>query len=213
MLSNTPFTSGANSLQNTDFTVPASPTVACDTGVTCTLASWSSAGLYPYTLPGAASKLIYAAPGSGLANQTFTFTWRGSLPANSLVGRIHPHGLSPLKLVPEKAWIVHVMPPSSKTVSCACNEPVANALPCLRFRTLIEAGVCIVEGRERSAVIDGPECASSHNHLHERPFILAASSDRTRLSAVWRPIVWNMHEWACISLGGSTVQGMWQSCA
>ncbi|MGC8460770.1 MAG: hypothetical protein ACP5OR_02845 [Candidatus Dormibacteria bacterium] len=87
MLSNTPFTSGANSLQNTDFTVPASPTVACDIGVTCTLASWSSAGLYPYTLPGTtASKLIYAAPGSGLANQTFTFTWRGSLPANSLSG-------------------------------------------------------------------------------------------------------------------------------
>ncbi len=84
-LSNTPFTSGSNQLASSDFTVPALPTPACDTGSTCTtanLGTWST-----YALPGAtATKLLSAAASSGLGNQTVSLGWQASIPSSAFAG-------------------------------------------------------------------------------------------------------------------------------
>ncbi len=84
-LSNTTFTSGTNQLANGDFTVPALPTSACDTGISCNLANlgtWSS-----YSLPGTtATKLLSSAAATGMANQTVTVNWKAVFPADTYSG-------------------------------------------------------------------------------------------------------------------------------
>lgn len=77
-------------LPTTATTVQSAPSVACDSGVTCTTATLS--GLtYPYTLPAAgtaptATKLFNAAANSGMGNQTVTPTWRLTVPGNATAG-------------------------------------------------------------------------------------------------------------------------------
>ncbi len=84
-LSNTLFTSGANQLASSDFTVPSSPSTTCDTGSTCSTANfgtWST-----YVLPGATgTKLLSAAANSGLGNQTVSLGWQASIPSSALAG-------------------------------------------------------------------------------------------------------------------------------
>ncbi len=86
-LSDTTFTNGGSgTLANTDFTIPSPPTVVCDTGITCNLASLTN--IYSsYALPGTtASPLLETAAGSGMANQTVTIPWQASVPASALSG-------------------------------------------------------------------------------------------------------------------------------
>jgi hypothetical protein len=76
-------------LSNAATTVSATPTDACDTGSSCTLAT--NAVTYPYTLPAGttaptATKLFNAAANSGMGNQTVTPTWRLAVPANTSPG-------------------------------------------------------------------------------------------------------------------------------
>ena len=86
-VSNTPFTNGTQTLYNSDFTAASPPTPVCDSGVTCTPATWSGSVGYPYTLPGStATKLLSAAAGTGMANQTVTIAWSASIPANTYAG-------------------------------------------------------------------------------------------------------------------------------
>lgn len=86
-LSNTTFTSGSNTLPNSDFTAASPTTPVCDSGVNCTPATWSGNVGYPYTLPGStATKLLSAAAGTGMANQTITIAWAESIPANAYAG-------------------------------------------------------------------------------------------------------------------------------
>jgi hypothetical protein len=88
----TTFTTGGGSphtLSTSATTVGASPTVACDTGVTCVLATNSVS--YPYTLPAAstapvATKLFNAAANTGMGNQTVTPSWKLAVPASTLAG-------------------------------------------------------------------------------------------------------------------------------
>ncbi|MEA2315096.1 MAG: hypothetical protein QOI03_1788 [Solirubrobacteraceae bacterium] len=88
----TTFTTGGGSphtLSTSATTVGASPTVACDTGVTCVLATNSVS--YPYTLPAAgtapvATKLLNAAANTGMGNQTVTPSWKLAVPASTLAG-------------------------------------------------------------------------------------------------------------------------------
>lgn len=85
-LSATPFTNGVQTLAPSDFTAAAPSGDTCDTGVTCTLASFN--GTYPYTLPatGSTTKLVSAAAGTGMSNQTFSMLWTAQFPANSYAG-------------------------------------------------------------------------------------------------------------------------------
>lgn len=84
------FTSGANTLPAGSVTIASTPSVACDVGVTCTLAT-TSAMSYPYTLPAAASapaatKMFNAAVDTGMAAQTVTPTWNLAVPASARAG-------------------------------------------------------------------------------------------------------------------------------
>ena len=89
----TTFSTGGGSpklLPTTATTVQSAPTVACDSGVTCTTATVSGLS-YPYSLPAAgtaptATKLFNAAANTGMGNQTVTPTWRLSVPANATAG-------------------------------------------------------------------------------------------------------------------------------
>jgi hypothetical protein len=70
-------------------TVGSAPSVACDSGVTCTTATNSIT--YPFVLPAGstaptAQKLYNAATGTGMGNQTVTATFRLALPANTYAG-------------------------------------------------------------------------------------------------------------------------------
>ncbi|MGC8462024.1 MAG: WxL domain-containing protein [Candidatus Dormibacteria bacterium] len=86
-VSNTPFTNGTQTLPNSDFTAASPSTPVCDSGVTCTPATWSGSVGYPYTLPGStATKLLSAAATTGMANQTVTIAWSASIPANTYAG-------------------------------------------------------------------------------------------------------------------------------
>ena len=81
-LGNTTFTSGTNTLANSDFipTVPA--TDVCDT--TCTPATLTST--FP-SLPGTtATKLMSAAAGTGMGDQTVTIPWLATIPGSSYAG-------------------------------------------------------------------------------------------------------------------------------
>jgi hypothetical protein len=87
----TTFTTGApvHTLSTSASTVGTAPTVACDSGVSCTLATNSVT--YPYTLPAAgtaptATKLYNAAANTGLGNQTVTPTWKLAVPAGTFAG-------------------------------------------------------------------------------------------------------------------------------
>jgi hypothetical protein len=85
----TAFAAGARSLSPTSVTVQAVPTVACDSGASCTAATNSVS--YPYTLPAAASaptatKIVSAAPNTGLGNQTVTLVFQLAIPANAFAG-------------------------------------------------------------------------------------------------------------------------------
>ncbi len=79
-----PFTNaGGQTLQSSDFEVTTSPSVACDTGSTCTLAS--NTITYPFVL-GDSTPLVSAAASSGMGNQTVTVAWAGTIPANAYAG-------------------------------------------------------------------------------------------------------------------------------
>lgn len=88
----TQFTTGGGSpktLSTSATAVDSAPTVACDTGATCTAATNSIT--YPYTLPAGstaptATKLFDAASGTGMGNQTVTPTWKVAIPASTYAG-------------------------------------------------------------------------------------------------------------------------------
>ena len=86
-LSATTFTNtNGNTLSDSDFQVTGSspPAVACDSTSSCTVASL--ANLYPYTLSGTATKLLSAAVGTGMGDQTVTVPWTATIPANAYAG-------------------------------------------------------------------------------------------------------------------------------
>jgi hypothetical protein len=85
----TVFTTGSHSLSASAVTVQAVPTVACDSGASCTLATNSVS--YPYTLPAGATaptatKIFSAAANTGLGNQTVSVVFQVALPANTFAG-------------------------------------------------------------------------------------------------------------------------------
>lgn len=85
----TAFTAGSNSLSATSVTVPSVPSVACDSGASCTVATNSVS--YPYTLPAGATaptatKIFSAGANTGLGNQTVTLVFQLAIPANALAG-------------------------------------------------------------------------------------------------------------------------------
>jgi len=85
----TTFTAGTHSLSPTSVTVQAVPSVACDSGASCTAAT--TAVSYPYTLPAGttaptASKVVSATANTGLGNQTLTLTFSLAIPANVFAG-------------------------------------------------------------------------------------------------------------------------------
>lgn len=89
----TTFTNGSTtspeSLSTTGTTVQGAPTNACDSGVTCTLAT--NTITYPYTLPAAstaptATKIYNAGTNTGMADQTVTPTFKVAIPANTYAG-------------------------------------------------------------------------------------------------------------------------------
>ncbi|MGC8460807.1 MAG: hypothetical protein ACP5OR_03045 [Candidatus Dormibacteria bacterium] len=83
-LSNTLFTSGSQHLANSDFTAAVPTTDTCDVGVTCMPATLSSSFT---ALPGStATKLMSAAAGTGMADQTVTIAWSAAIPASSFAG-------------------------------------------------------------------------------------------------------------------------------
>jgi hypothetical protein len=70
-------------------TVQGTPTVGCDSNVTCTPAT--NAITFPFILPAAATaptaqKLYNAAANTGMGNQTVTASFRLALPANTYAG-------------------------------------------------------------------------------------------------------------------------------
>ncbi len=86
-LSNTTFTSGSHTLLNSDFTAALPGVPSCDSGVTCTAATWSGSVSYPYALPGSsATKMLSAASATGLGNQTVSIIWSEKIPAASFTG-------------------------------------------------------------------------------------------------------------------------------
>jgi hypothetical protein len=69
--------------------VQAVPTVACDSGASCTAAT--NGVSYPYTLPAGATaptatKIFSAAANTGLGNQTATLVFQLAIPANAFAG-------------------------------------------------------------------------------------------------------------------------------
>jgi len=85
----TAFSTGPKSLANTSVTVGSVPTVACDSGASCTSATNSVS--YPYTLPAAATaptatKILSSAANTGLGNQTLTLVFSLAIPANAFAG-------------------------------------------------------------------------------------------------------------------------------
>jgi hypothetical protein len=85
----TTFTAGSHTLATTAVTVPAVPTVACDTGASCTTAT--NLVNYPYTLPAGttaptATKIFSSAANTGLGNQTVTLVLKLSVPASAFAG-------------------------------------------------------------------------------------------------------------------------------
>lgn len=85
----TTFTAGSHTLPTTAVTVQSVPTVACDSGASCTVATNGTS--YPYTLPAGATaptatKIFSSAANTGLGNQTITLGLRLSVPANAFAG-------------------------------------------------------------------------------------------------------------------------------
>jgi len=85
----TTFTAGSHSLAPTSVTVPAVPTVACDSGASCTTAT--NGVSYPYSLPAGATaptatKVYSAAANTGLGNQTVTLAFQLAIPASTFAG-------------------------------------------------------------------------------------------------------------------------------
>jgi hypothetical protein len=85
----TTFTAGSRTLPTTAVTVQSVPTVACDAGASCTVATNSVS--YPYSLPAGgtaptATKIFSSAANTGLGNQTVTLVFRLSVPANAFAG-------------------------------------------------------------------------------------------------------------------------------
>jgi hypothetical protein len=85
----TTFTAGSKSLAPTSVTVQAVPTVACDSGASCTTAT--NGVSYPYTLPAGttaptATKVHSATANTGLGNQTVTLVFQLAIPANVFAG-------------------------------------------------------------------------------------------------------------------------------
>ena len=85
----TTFTAGSHSLAPTSVTVPAVPTVACDSGASCTTAT--NGVSYPYSLPAAATaptatKIYSASANTGLGNQTVTLAFQLAIPASTFAG-------------------------------------------------------------------------------------------------------------------------------
>jgi hypothetical protein len=88
----TTFTSGAHTLGTGATTIASTPSVACDSGATCALATvLGSKVSYPYTLPAAATaptatEMFDANANTGMGNQTVTPTWSLAIPANAYAG-------------------------------------------------------------------------------------------------------------------------------
>jgi WxL domain surface cell wall-binding len=85
----TTFTAGFHSLLPTAATVQAVPTMGCDSGASCTVAT--NAVNYPYTLPAGATaptatKIFSAAANTGLGNQIVTLVLTLAIPANTFAG-------------------------------------------------------------------------------------------------------------------------------
>ncbi len=81
----TAFTSGGNTLPPGSVTMASTPSVACDSGVTCTTATPTGVS-YPYTLTTAATKMYAAAAATGLGAQTVTPNWSLTVPASARAG-------------------------------------------------------------------------------------------------------------------------------
>jgi len=85
----TSFTAGSHTLPTTAVTVQAVPTVACDSGATCSVAT--NGVSYPYSLPAAttaptATKLFSSVANTGLGNQTVTLVFKLAVPASAFAG-------------------------------------------------------------------------------------------------------------------------------
>jgi len=88
-LTSTTFTTGTYNLPTSASTIQSAPTVSCDTGSTCTLATNSIT--YPYTVPAAATaptatKMFDAAVNTGMGDQTVTASFQVAIPANTYAG-------------------------------------------------------------------------------------------------------------------------------
>jgi hypothetical protein len=76
-------------LPTTAVTVQSVPSVACDAGASCQVATNGTS--YPYSLPAAATaptatKIFSAAANTGLGNQTVTLVFKLSVPASAFAG-------------------------------------------------------------------------------------------------------------------------------
>lgn len=85
----TTFTAGSHTLPTTAVTVQSVPSVACDAGASCQVATNGTS--YPYSLPAAATaptatKIFSAAANTGLGNQTVTLVFKLSVPASAFAG-------------------------------------------------------------------------------------------------------------------------------
>jgi len=85
----TTFTSGTHTLPTSAATVQSVPTVACDAGASCSVATNGTS--YPYSLPAGATaptatRIFSAASNSGLGNQTITVVFKLSVPASAFAG-------------------------------------------------------------------------------------------------------------------------------
>lgn len=85
----TTFTSGSHTLSTAATSITSPPSVACDTGSTCTAATNSVP--YPYALPAAATaptatKFVNATANTGMGNELITPTWKFAIPASTYAG-------------------------------------------------------------------------------------------------------------------------------
>ncbi len=86
-LSNSAFTSGTHTLPSADFTAATPGVPSCDSGVSCSAATWSANVAYPYALPGAtATKLLSASATTGRGDQTVIIAWSEKIPAAAYTG-------------------------------------------------------------------------------------------------------------------------------
>jgi len=88
-LTSTTFTTGTHNLPTSASTIQSAPTVSCDTGSTCTVATNSIT--YPYTVPAGstaptATKMFDAAVGTGMGDQTVASIFQVAIPANTYAG-------------------------------------------------------------------------------------------------------------------------------